>query len=181
MSVESGGEVKESKILKIVAERPWLLLILDRVLDLSGDRFTAKDIAEHLGLRSYIVQRALWWLKKYGFVEEISGTVPRKYRVKTVEDPLVDKLKMNRWVCGNTTVYRLDDTYVVLINRGDNIVARVIHRNVVDAIKEAMDRLGLGEDAVKISQATGHDIATVKTAIRVWKTIFCKLDKGQQS
>ncbi len=173
---EISEKLSESKILRIAFEKPWLLLILDKVLDLSGEKFTARDIAETLGLKSYIVQRALWWLRKYGFVEEHRDTIPRRYSVKTIDDPLIEKLKTNRWICGNTTVYRLNSIYVVLINRGYEIIARLINRDIVDSLKELNER-----DPEKLKEITGHDIATIKTALRVIDTVMCKRREDQQS
>ncbi len=163
-----------SPVLRIVREKPWLLLVLSRVLDIGSGVFTATEVAESLGLNSYIVQRALWWLKKYGFVEEVPGSVPRKYKLKSVEDPRLSEIRQFRWVCGNTTVLMVSDIYVVLINRGDNIVARIIHRNIVDSVREALQKLKIERNIEELSRALGQSPQVIATALRVLDTLFCR-------
>ena len=175
MSRVDGSEVpSDSLVLRIVREKPWLLLVLSRILDIGSGMFTATEVAEALGLNSYIVQRALWWLKKYGVVEEVSGTVPRKYRLKSIEDPRLSEIRQFKWVCGNTTALMVSDIYVVLINRGSNIVARVIHRNIVDSVREALQKLNMERNIKELSRALGQPPQVIAAALRVLDTLFCR-------
>ena len=176
----SVGEARESVVMRIAAERPWLLLILVRLLDMGGGTFTVRDVAEPLGLRSYVVERGLWWLKKYGFVEEVPGTVPRRYRLKSVEDPKIVDLRTYRWICGNTTVIQLGDIYVVLINRGEEVIARTIHRNIVEAVREAIERHGIARDVKELSRFTGLQPPVVATALRVLDTLVCRREQREK-
>ncbi len=163
----------ESVVTKIVAERPWILYVLMALLDMGSGEFTAKDISEALGVRSYVVQRALWWLKKYGFVEEIPGTNPRRYKLKSVEDPRLANLRGPRWKCGNTTVIRIGKLYIAFINRVNNVVTRVVPEEVVECIKKlALESLGL--DASKVAQECGCGIQEAVAAMRVVNTLMCK-------
>ena len=174
MAVSGADRPSEGPVLRIIRERPWILLILAKVLDLGGGTFTATEIAESLGVRSYIVQRALWWLKKYGFVEEIAGTVPKKYRLKSVEDPRVSDIRQFRWVCGNTVVLMVSDLYIVLINRGDDIVARVIPKQLVENVQKVLQSIGDRRDVNELSKALNLVPSIVATALRVLDTLFCK-------
>ena len=162
---------KDSRILRIAKERPWILLILMKVLDVGSGSFSATEIAEALSVNSYIVQRALWWLKKYGFVEEITGTTPRRYKLKSIEDPYLNELRQNKWICGNTVVVLLSDNYVVLINRRDNIVARVIPKDIVEQVRNAIAKGK--ERASEIASETMISPSQAATAKRVLDTIFC--------
>ncbi len=164
----------DSLVLRIIRERPWLLLVLSRVLDIGSGMFTATEVAESLGLNSYIVQRALWWLKKYGFVEEVPGSVPRKYKLKSVKDPRLSEIRQFRWVCGNTTVLMVSDIYVVMINRGDNIISRIIHRNIVDSVREALQKLNIERNIEELSRALGQPPQVIATVLRVLDTLFCR-------
>ena len=177
MAVSGADRPSEGPVLRIIRERPWILLILAKVLDLGGGTFTATEIAESLGVRSYIVQRALWWLKKYGFVEEIAGTVPKKYRLKSVEDPRVSDIRQFRWVCGNTVVLMVSDLYIVLINRGDDIVARVIPKQLVENVQKVLQSIGDRSDVNELSKALNLVPSIVATALRVLDTLFCKRAK----
>ena len=174
MAASGVGMTSEGRVLRIVHERPWVLLVLAKVLDLGGGTFTATEIAEALGTRSYIVQRALWWLKKYGFIEGVSGTVPKKYRLKSVEDPRVSDIRQFRWVCGNTTVLMISDLYIVLINRGDDIVARVIPKEFIESVRRALQSTGNKRDINELSKALNLVPPIIATALRVLDTLFCK-------
>ena len=162
-----------SVVKRIVVERPWILLVLLKALDMGGGSFTARDIAEALGLNTYVVQRALWWLKKYGFVEEVSGTVPRRYRLKSVSDEALNEMRTFRWVCGNTTVVRIGDLYVVFIVRDrDEVLTRIVPARVLDCVGDALTRVG--SDARRISEECGIDVAVASAAIRVLRTMKCQ-------
>jgi len=163
----------ESVVMRIVGERPWVLYVLLAVLDLGSGEFTARDIAEALGLRSYVVQRALWWLKKYGFVVEVPGTNPRRYRAKSVEDPRLGDLRSARWVCGNTTVVRVGGLYVAFINRGDNVVTRVVREGVVECVKKLCAE-GRGLDASIVARECGCGVQEAVAAMRVVNTLMCR-------
>ena len=174
MAASGVDMASEGLVLRIVRERPWILLILAKVLDLGGGRFTATEIAESLGVRSYIVQRALWWLKKYGFIEEVAGTVPKKYRLKSVEDPRISDIRQFRWVCGNTTVFMISDLYVVLINRGNDIIARVVPRELVENVRNALQSIGDKRDINELSKALNLAPPIVAIVLRILDTLFCK-------
>ena len=163
-----------SVVKRIIAERPWILLVLLKALDMGSGSFTARDIAEPLGLNTYVVQRALWWLKKYGFVEEVPGTVPRRYKLKSVSDDLLSEIRAYRWVCGNTIVVRARDLYVVFIVRGrDEVLTRVVPASIVECVEKILSSSG-EEDVSRIASMCGVDEPTAKHALRVVRTLRCR-------
>jgi len=172
-AVSSGEPEPVSPVLRILSERPWVLYVLMALLGLGSGEFTARDVAEALGLRSYVVQRALWWLKKYGFVEEVPGTAPRRYRLKSVEDPRLGEMRSFSWRCGNTTVVRIGRLYAVFINRVDTVVTRVVAEEVLECVKS----VGGGErgaNASEIASRCGCTVQEAIAALRALNTMMCR-------
>jgi len=163
----------ESVVMRIVGERPWVLYVLLALLDMGGGEFSARDVAEALGLRSYVVQRALWWLRKYGFVEEVPGSRPRRYRLRSVDDPRLGDLRGARWVCGNTTVVRVGGLYVALINRVDSVVARVVREDVVECVRRLYTSSS-SLDASAVARECGCSVREAVAAMRIVSALMCR-------
>ncbi|RLG77325.1 MAG: hypothetical protein DRO12_02565 [Thermoprotei archaeon] len=156
-----GSESADSTALRrIIAERPWVLLIYLMLLD-SGGVATASDIATALDMRTYVVKRAMWWLKKYGLVEIDESSTPRKYKVKLVP-PLAESLRSSKRVCGNSVVVEYGESYLLFLCREHEVIVRRVPKKFVEAYLRG-ERLG-EELAPKIRRAIE----------RVAKTIMCR-------
>jgi len=56
---------------RVIAERPWLFIVARYVHSYPG--LTHEELKEVSGLKAEVVKRGVWWLKKYGVVEERNG------------------------------------------------------------------------------------------------------------
>ena len=79
---------------KVLARAPWTLVFLIKLKDLGGEA-SASEIAREIGVRSPIVKRAMWWLRKYGFVEEVPDVEPRRFKLKTEAHRFIEKIVVN--------------------------------------------------------------------------------------
>ncbi len=169
-----------SPVMRVVLERPWVLYVLLALYGLGSGEFTVRDVAEALGVRSYVVQRALWWLRKYGFVEEVPGTNPRRYRLRSVEDPRIGDLRSFSWRCGNTTVVRVGGMYLVFINRVDNVVTRVVKEELLECVKNVVGGR-TGVDASEIVSRCGCTVQEAVAALRVINTMMCRAQSSNSN
>lgn len=153
---------------KILSTCPWTIVLLFKLKDLGGEA-TALEVAKGLGIRTYIVKRGMWWLKKFKAVEEDVKVEPKKFKITTEAIHAIDRIFLNKWVKGNTTVILYGDIFYIFICRSKEIVVKTVPREVVDTI-----RLHTMKGMVNINllyERTGFSKPLISLALRVIRTI----------
>jgi len=156
------------KVSEVLNRCPWTLVFLIKLKDLGGEA-SASEIAKEIGVRSPIVKRAMWWLRKYGFVEEISDVEPRRYKLKPEAYRFIEKLVVNMWVKENTIVILWGKTYYVFIVRESKVIVKTVNKEIVDEARKL--KLEIGQAKVKdISDSLGIPTNLASVVLRVLKT-----------
>jgi predicted transcriptional regulator len=114
-------EVRDSKreenpppgvVLKnIIARSPWLYPLMRAIFSTPG--LTIEELKDTMGLKIDVIKRGVWWLKKYGLVEEKGG---RLYIAQRFSKP-IEELLLNTCSLGDTLILLLDEVYIVYIIR----------------------------------------------------------------
>jgi len=163
-------------VKEIAVKSPWLIPVLSRLVS-AGGAVDAKTIAEKMNVNVYPVKRALWWLKKYGYVEEEAG-IPKKYKLKFYEDQLLRELPLRRRTCGNTELYDLGELYVVAIfRRRDEYIAKSIPASIVEEVRRHIDA-GLAIEELVAKLSIPEQLSTL--ALRVLSVLNCKEGKEKK-
>jgi len=155
------------KVSEVLNRCPWTLVFLIKLKDLGGEA-SASEIAKETGVRSPIVKRAMWWLRKYGFVEEVPDVEPRRFKLKTEAYRFIEKLVVNMWVKGNTTVILWGRTYYVFIVRESRVIVKTVSKEIVDEARKL--KIEIGQAKVKdISDSLGIPVNLASVVLRVLK------------
>jgi len=156
------------KVNEVLNRCPWTLVFLVKLKDLGGEA-SASEIAKEISVKSPIVKRAMWWLRKYGFVEEVSDVEPRRFRLRTEAYRFIEKLVVNMWVKGNTTVILWGRTYYVFIVRESRVIVKTVSKEVVDEARKL--KIEIRQAKVKdISDSLGVPMNLASVVLRVLKT-----------
>lgn len=153
---------------KILSTCPWTIVLLFKLKDLGGEA-TALEVAKGLGIRTYIVKRGMWWLKKFKAVEEDVNVEPKKFKITTEAMHTIDRIFLNKWVKGNTTVILYGDIFYVFICRSKEIVVKTVPREVVDTIR--LHTVKGMADINLLHERTGFSKPLISLALRVIRTI----------
>lgn len=101
-----------SKVLKnMFATKPWLFITASNLYSSPG--LTVEELRGITGLVMDVLKRSIWWLKKYGVVEEKN----EKYFLKTEYVKPMEELRYNYCNLGRIHVLLLDKVYIVLTIR----------------------------------------------------------------
>ena len=156
------------KVNEVLNRCPWTLVFLVKLKDLGGEA-SASEIAKEISVKSPIVKRAMWWLRKYGFVEEVSDVEPRRFRLRIEAYRFIEKLVVNMWVKGNTTVILWGRTYYVFIVRESRVIVKTVSKEVVDEARKL--KIEIRQAKVKdISDSLGVPMNLASVVLRVLKT-----------
>jgi len=156
------------KVNEVLNRCPWTLVFLIKLKDLGGEA-SASEIAKETGVRSPIVKRAMWWLKKYGLVEEVPDVEPRRFKLKTEAYRFIEKIVVNMWVKGNTTVILWGRTYYVFIVRESRVIVKTVNKEIVDEARKL--KIEIGQAKVKdISDSLNVPMNLASVVLRVLKT-----------
>jgi len=153
---------------KILNKCPWTLVLLFKLKDL-GSEATALEIAKELGVRTYVVKRGMWWLRKFKAVEEDVSVEPKKFKITIEAIRALDKIVLNKWVKGNTTVILYGDMFYVFICRSKEIVVKTVPRDVVNTVRSYTMK-GI-MDVNLLYEKTGFSKPLISLALRVIKTL----------
>lgn len=105
-------ELFHNKVLKnVFATKPWLFITASNLYSNPG--LTVEELKEVTGFVMDVLKRSIWWLKKYGIVEEKSG----KYFLKAEYVKPMEELRYNHCNLGKVHVVLLDKVYIVLAVR----------------------------------------------------------------
>ena len=153
---------------KVLSTCPWTLVLLFKLKDLGGEA-TALDIAKELGVRTYVVKRGMRWLKKLKAVKENVSTEPKKFKITIEAIRALNKIVLNKWVKGNTTVVLYGDMFYVFICRSKEIVVKTVPREVVDTVGSYTMKGII--DVNLLHEKTGFSKSLISLALRVIKTL----------
>lgn len=116
MTKDAGQEPLRSKILKnVFATKPWLFITASNLYSNPG--LTMEELKEVTGLVMDVLKRSVWWLKKYGVVEEKDG----KYFLGSEYVKPMEELRYNYCNLGKIHVLLLDKVYIMLAIREGRI------------------------------------------------------------
>ncbi|RLG72367.1 MAG: hypothetical protein DRO23_10560 [Thermoprotei archaeon] len=153
---------------KVLSKCPWTLILLFKLKDLGGEA-TALEVARELGVRTYVVKRGMWWLKKFKAVEEDASVEPKKFRITAEAVRALEKIILNRWVKGNTVVILYGDVFYVFICRSREIVVKTVPKEVVNTIRSYTVKGVIGVD--QLYEETGISKPLISLALRVLSTL----------
>jgi len=157
------------KVYEVLNRCPWTIVFLIRLKDLGGEA-SALEVAKETGVKSSIVKRAMWWLRKYGFVEEVPNVEPKRFKLKTEAYRFIEKLVMNMWVKGNTIVILWGKTYYAFIIRESKVIVKTVGKEVVDEARKLS--VNVGNVKVRdISDGLGVPMNLASVILRVLKTM----------
>jgi len=153
---------------KVLSKCPWTLVLLFKLKDLGGEA-TAFEIAKELGVRTYVVKRGMWWLKKFKAVEEDASVEPKKFRITVEAIRALEKIILNRWVKGNTIAILHGNMYYVFICRSKGIVVKTVPKEIVDNVRLYVMK-GVS-DINALYEKTGISKPLLSTALRILRTL----------
>jgi len=153
---------------KVLSKCPWTLILLLKLKDLGGEA-TAFEIAKELGIRTYVVKRGMWWLRKLKAVEENVSVEPKKFKITMEAIRALDKIVLNKWVKGNTTVVLYGDMFYVFVCRGKEVVVKTVPRDVVNTVRSYTMKGII--DVNLLYEKTGFSKPLISLALRVIKTL----------
>jgi len=153
---------------KVLSKCPWTLVLLFKLKDLGGEA-TALEIARGIGVRTYVVKRGMWWLKKFKAVEEDVSSEPRKFKMTVEAIRALDKIVLNKWVKGNTIVVLYGDMFYVFICRSKEIVVKTVPKEIVNTVR-LYTMKGI-TDINLLYEKTGFSKPLISLALRAIKTL----------
>ncbi len=153
---------------KLLTKAPWTIIPLIKLKELGGDA-SASEIAGELGVRSQLVKRAMWWLRKYGFVEENVNVEPKRFKLKNEAYKAVEKLLINRWVKGNTTVILRGKVFYIFIVRERKIIVKTISKDIIDYARKVSSERKL-ENVKDVTEALKIPLNLASIVLRVLRT-----------
>lgn len=114
--MSEGNELPRSVLFKnLIADKPWLYIIARFIKSYPG--LTIEELKEASKLKIDVVKRGVWWLKKYGIIEEKNGKlfITREY------SDIMESMIYNTCSIGDYTVLLLDKVYLVYLVRKGKI------------------------------------------------------------
>jgi len=153
---------------KVLSTCPWTLVLLFKLKDLGGEA-TAFEIAKELGVRTYVVKRGMWWLKKFKAVKEDVSVEPKKFKITVEAIRALDKIVLNKWVKGNTIVVLYGGMFYVFICRSREVVVKTVPRDVVNTVRSYTMKGII--DVNLLYEKTGFSKSLISLALRVIKTL----------
>ena len=97
-----------SVVLKnIIARSPWLYPLMRAIFSTPG--LTIEELKDAMGLKMDVIKRGVWWLKKYGLIEEKEGKL---YIAQRFSKP-IEELSLNTCSLGDAMILLLDEVYIV--------------------------------------------------------------------
>jgi len=153
---------------KVLSKCPWTLVLLFKLKDLGGEA-TAFEIAKELGVRTYVVKRGMWWLKKFKAVKEDVSVEPKKFKITVEAIRALDKIVLNKWVKGNTIVVLYGGMFYVFICRSREVVVKTVPRDVVNTVRSYTMKGII--DVNLLHEKTGFSKSLISLALRVIKTL----------
>ena len=139
---------------KVLSKCPWTLVLFFKLKDLGGEA-TVFEIAKELGIRTYVVKRGLWWLKKFKITMEAICAL--------------DKIVLNKWVKGNTTVVLYGNMFYVFICRSKEVVVKTVPKEVVNTVRSYTMKGIIDINA--LYEKTGFPKPLISLALRVIKAL----------
>ena len=111
----SNVSLESSVFRRVIAERPWLFIVARYIYSYPG--LTLEELKEISGLKAEVVKRGVWWLKKYGVVEERNGKlfIPRSFA------KIIESLIFNTCSTVDMHILLVDMVYIVFRIRGGKI------------------------------------------------------------
>ncbi len=135
--------------MAVAMERPWLIPIIYFIHGSGGlDLSMLKSIT---GLRARVIRRAVWWLRKYGLVEDSAG----KLIVKPVFRGVLDEFFLNYCRSGNRHAYRLGGTYYVVAVSSSRITSYTVPAELLERLLEYESNIQAEFTARDLAEALG--------------------------
>lgn len=145
----------------ILADKPWLFIIAYYVYTTPG--LTIEELREIVELNTSVLKRGVWWLRKYGVVEEKNN----KYYIRQeYRDPL-GRLLLNH--CGLRTIHilLLDQVYIVYYIRDGKIQYYSLPREYIDKLVYYERITGSGYTESDLVHLLGVSHGTARKILRL--------------
>lgn len=97
-----------SLLKRVLLAKPWLLIVLVPLYGYRG--MSVEDLHTLTGLSTEVIKRALWWLKKFGVVEERG----EKFYVRTEYYRVLDELMISYCRAGDSHLVVIEGNYIVV-------------------------------------------------------------------
>ena len=117
MSGSSFPVTPSNLVKRVVLAKPWLLVVMQALLSYPG--LSVEELHSAVGLSMEVVKRAVWWLKKFGIVEEktFEEKSTKLFVKKDFSKPL-QELLYHYCKAGNKHLVLVDDIYIVVEVKG---------------------------------------------------------------
>ncbi|MEM0004584.1 MAG: hypothetical protein QXE10_00035 [Desulfurococcaceae archaeon] len=116
MSKTTSNEVSPSRLFKnMIALKPWLFITAYYVYSNPGS--TVEDLRELTRLNMDTLKRGIWWLNKFGVIENRND----KYFVKQEYSKVIENMLFNYCNLGEKHVLQLDKVYIVFNIRNGRV------------------------------------------------------------
>lgn len=151
---------------RVLLAKPWLLVVLVPIYGYKG--IVVEDLRSLTGLSAEVIKRALWWLKKFGIVEEKEG----RYYVRAEYYRVLDELMLSYCKTGDFHLVFLEGFYIVVHVKGPREISHWSvkeeqYLKLLEAEKFAGTRLGTQDlaGALQIPFSTASKLLKLRELI----------------
>lgn len=148
----------------LLASKPWLIPIV-AVMVRCSFAVTTGELAERVGVRSPLVKRALWWLSKADAIV-VSGTLPRRYRLRGQARIEAEEILRNSWQRGRRLALKQGSEYLLVAVRPTRISVRAVPVELVKRVHDVL-RVGGCFKPVDVASALGISVRLASLALSV--------------
>jgi len=124
------NKINRGLIIDLLTKRTWLLPFIYYIHSYQG--LTLDELRELTGVRTQVIKRALWWLRKYGVIEQCG----EKYIITEDARPIIDEFLLDYCTTGKHHILKTGSTYFVAIIRRTRITAYTIPAQYIEELKK---------------------------------------------
>ncbi len=149
----------------IATRRTWLMPLIYYIYTYSG--LTFEELKELTNLRSRVLRRALWWLKKYGVVEE-SG---QKYIISTEYADAVRELTLRYCIVDKKHMFQLGKTYFVVSIKRSRITSYTVPVDLVQKLHELEENIDSEFKPLHLAQALNIPLNLARRVVNTYRLL----------
>ncbi len=149
----------------IATRRTWLIPLIYYIYSYSG--LTLEELREITGLRSKILRRALWWLKKYNIVE-VTG---EKFILKPEYSKLFTELILDYCITGRKHLFRLGKTLFIVAIRKNRVSVSTVPIDLVNELRNLEENIQGEYKPVDLAHALNIPLNLARRVVQAKKLL----------
>lgn len=160
------SKIDRGLIIDLLTRRTWLLPFIYYIYSYQG--LTISELRQLTGVRTQVIKRALWWLRKYGVIEQRG----EKYMVTGDARPIINEFLLDYCSTGKHHVLKIGLTYFVVIIRKTRITAYTVPAQYIEELRKMEENVQAEftaedlADTLGIPRSLAHRITYLRKILR---------------